>query len=727
VASTSTRPKRARAQRPAAAATQRAITASPPPVDEPQLPRRTFLIQAIVIVVVTFIAHSSSLRNSYAFDDELIILRNIPVQRGLAGLGEVVTSHMFAGYFESIGGDATATNRHWRPVPVLTFAIEQGLFGRALGDEYRAVLTEMREGSGQVGEAETRLNDMTHEVEKANREIAFPRHLGSMVVLLLFLVKCIFPTSPAVAFITTLLFALHPIHSEVVANLKSREEILSLLFILLTGIFVFEWDRTRKRGAMALAMVVITLALLSKEYAVVAPFIFGAALVLVRGRRIGAVLKSTVLPLMIPIAVFLLVRQAFVGGVPPTDLASQDLFLDPFLKLRTGEMEGSILATKIDLIDHYLRLLVFPHPLVSDYSFATFAYQTFASPTFWLSLLIHAALVALTIFAWQRRHILAFAGIWYFGFLVLVQLGATLGERLIYHSSLGFALLLGWAIAKLPWRAEAAPYVLCVVIAVPYGVATFARERAWKDNRTLFLTDVKTVPRNALINGNAGAQIMNEALERAREERQRAKVAMTPADREFIKARAAESLQYLERAVAVHDQYANAWINIGIAHYYREEWEAAGNAFAKAAAITPDNPSLRQYAVNLHMLGMALAKSGDAAKAADMFRRAAGANPNEMRFKTDYATAAFMSLRFAEARKAFEQALALDPKSRAAAQGVAMASGFDRLERATVERPNDPHAFDEFAAQLARNPHPNFAAAAARARDTGARLRARQP
>ena len=724
VASTS---KRSRAQRRAAAReTDRFAAETPAPVLEPPLPPRTFLLQAIAIFVLTFAAHSSSLGNLYAFDDELLILRNVAVQRGIAGLGEILTTHMFAGYFESVGGDASSVNLHYRPVPVSTFAIEQSLFGKTLGDEYRAVLAELQEGSGAVGEAETRLNEMTHAIEAANREIAFERHLvqlllyaGSMVVLLFFLLKYVFPESRWAAFIATLLFALHPIHSEVVANLKSREEILSLLFILVGGIFVFEWDRTRKPGALVLAMVSLLFALLSKEYAVVAPFVFAAALMLLRGRTMGAMLKSVVVPLLLPIAVFLVLRQSIVGSAPPPDLASQDLLIDPFLKLRTGEMEGSILATKIDIVDRYLRLLVFPHPLSSDYSYAAFSYQTFASPPVWLSLLLYAALIALTIVAWRRRHILALAGIVYFGFFFLVQIGATMGERLIYHASLGFALLLGWAIAKLPRPAAA---VLCAAIAIPYGVATFARERMWKDNRTLFLTDVQTMPQSALLNGNAGAQIMNEALERVRE-RQRAKVSLTPADKNFVKGRAAESLRYLDRAVKVHDQYANAWINIGIAHYYREEWAQAGDAFAKAAAITPDHPSLRQYAANLHMLGMALARSGDTAKAAEMFGRAAGASPRDVRFKTDWATAAFLSLRFDEAKTAYEQAYALDPQNRAAAQGVAMATGFERLQRATVERPNDPQAFADLAAQLERNPHPNFAAAAARARETSARLR----
>ncbi len=688
----------------------------------------SFLIQAIVIFVVTFVAHSSSLRNQYAFDDELIILRNIPVQQGISGIGEILTTHVFASYFESVGGEGLAANKHYRPLPIVTFAIEQSLFGRTLGDEYRAVRAEWSNPGAaerRPGELEARLNDVEREIEQANREIAFHRHLiqlllyaGSAVVLLLFMGKCIVPSSAGVAFIATLLFALHPIHTEVVANIKSRDEILSLLFILLTGIFLFEWDRARKRSSMALAMVSLALALLSKEYAVVAPIILGAALMLVRGRKMRAAIVAIV-PLMILVGIYVIARQSFVGGADAGDLASRDIFIDPFLKLRTGEMEGSILATKIDIVDHYLRLLLFPHPLSSDYSYATFAYQTVASPTFLLSLLIHVALIALTLYAWRRRHILAFAGIVYFGFLLLVQIGATMGERLIYHSSIGFALLVGWAIARLP---RPVATLVCVAIAVPYGVASFARDRAWYDNRSLFLTDVQTVPRSAMVNGNAGAEIVNDALERIRD-RQRSNLPLTPTDRDLVKKRTGEALVYLRRAVSIHDRHVGAWTNVGIAHYYREEWEEASKAFARAAAIAPDRPALRQYATNFHMLGTAMARSGDLEAATEMFRRAVAASPADVRLRTDYATSAFMALRFGEARAAFEQARAMDPANPAAARGVAAAAELDRLTRATIDRPNDPQAFDELAALLARNPQPAFAAAAERARATSERLR----
>lgn len=694
----------------------------------PEPLRASFLLQALLLFAVTFAAHWSSLGNHYALDDQLVIQRNVAVLRGISGIGEILTTHVYQSYFEGAGGDAPLANRHYRPLPVLVYAIEQSLFGRTLGDEYRALREEWNgASSAEPGTLEKRMVEMERQIDRTNLDIAFERHFlhlflyaVAMVVMFVFLARCIFPGAPLAAFIATVLYALHPIHTEVVANLKSLDEILSLLFILATGIFVFEWDRARRPLWIGLAMVSVTLALLSKEYAVLAPAMIGAALMLVRGRRFRPAVWAVV-PLIVPVVLYLVVRHEVIGTVSPSEAGQVDLIVDPFLKLRTGEAEGSILATKIDMTDHNLRLLAWPHPLAADYSYAAFAYRTFLSPQVWVSLLVHAALAALTFLAWRRRHVLAFAGIVFFGFTVLVQVGASLGERLAFHSSLGFAILLGWAIAKLPRPAALA---VCVALAVPYGVLSHLRHPAWKDDRTLFLTDVKTVPKATLANAKAGSAILNEALDRFAE-RNRQKRSLSPADREFVRARAAAALVYLRRSVEIHPTYAAAWTSIGIAHYYREELEAAGNAFARAAEIDPGIPALRLYAANFHLLGSALAGKGDLDGAREMFRRAAAATPGDVRHQSAYGATAFMTLRFAEARAAFEKAVTLDPSSPRAVQGLTAAGAYERVTQATIERPNDPQAFAELAAALERNPQRRFAEAARKARETEARLRAR--
>lgn len=697
-----------------------------PPVVDPSQSGKALLLQALVIVAITFAAHWSSLGNQYALDDQLILQRNVHVLRGIRGIGEIFTTHVYQSYFEGISGEAPPMNRHYRPLAVSTFAIEQSLFGPTLGDEYLAARQEAASPTSDPGVAEKRLVEVERQIDAVNASIAFERHLvqlllyaGAMVVLLLFLSRCIFPQNPWAAFIATVVFALHPIHTEVVANLKGRDEILSILFLSATGIFVFEWDRTRRPLAMGLAIASITLGLLSKEYAVLAPPILGAALMLVRRRTFRQVLTSTVVPLVVPVALFMMLRQEMLGTAPTAGQAAFDLIVDPFLKIRTGEAQGSIAATKIDMMDQNLRLLFVPHPLAADYSYAAFSYRTFGAWQVWASLLAHAVIAALTLLAWRRRHVLAFAGIVYLGFTILVQIGAVLGDRLAFHPSLGFAVLLGWVIALLPRPAALA---VCALIAVPYGVLSYQRDAAWKDDRTLFATDVKTVPDSTLVRAKAGSALLNEGLDRVAQ-RSRENQPLSPADRQFVRERAAAALVHLRRSVEINPAYAGAWISIGTAHYYREEWGPSGDAFARAAEIDPGHPALSRYAANFHLLGATLAKNGDLAGANEMFGRASAAAPGDLRYQMTYGATALSLLKFAEARKAFERAVEVDSTNGPARQGLTAAIAYDKLTQATVERPNDPQAFEDLAAALERYPQPAFAAEAARMRAKAAELR----
>src|SRR5207247_11319924 len=114
------------------------------------------------------------------------------------------------------------------PLSMVTFAVEQGLFG-------------------------------THPAVS---------HLINVVIYCLLIVlifrlldEHFFKEKPGMAFLVTLMFAIHPVHTEVVANLKSRDELLALLFLVLSVELFF-------RHALVLSLIAFFLALLSKESAI---------------------------------------------------------------------------------------------------------------------------------------------------------------------------------------------------------------------------------------------------------------------------------------------------------------------------------------------------------------------------------------------------------------------------------------------------------------------------
>src|SRR5439155_22255608 len=93
-------------------------------------------------------------------------------------------------------------------------------------------------------------------------------YILSVVFLLHLLREHILPESPYTAFVASVIFLAHPLHTEVIANVKSRDEILSFLFIVLTFIALCRSRQTKRSSHLASGLFSYFLALLSKEYAV---------------------------------------------------------------------------------------------------------------------------------------------------------------------------------------------------------------------------------------------------------------------------------------------------------------------------------------------------------------------------------------------------------------------------------------------------------------------------
>ena len=676
----------------------------------------TFAWRAAILVAAVLLAYASSLDNRYALDDDLVFARNVVVQRGVDGLFEIFTRDSYAGFYETMNAAPQLAGGRYRPLALATFAIEQTLFGVTLGDRYRA-----------LGDPIARMDLIENEMETANLALAPLRHVvsvllyaASLVILLLLLEQHLLRDTPLVAFVATILFALHPVHTEVVANVKSRDEILSLLFIALTLLFACRYSEERRRNSFRLAIVFFALALLSKEYAVVLPLVLVVILVIVKKRPIAAVAREWLPSLGAVLVVYAVVRRIAAGVATPAAIEHQDLLNDPFLPLRLGEASGDVLATKISILLHYLRLLVWPHPLSADYSYATFPFADWNNGRVWLSIAVHGVLLAATYIAWRRRHVLAIAGVVYFAFLFPVSnlpydIGATLGERLVYHASLGFAVACAWILVT-AIRSRAAVFAVTAAIALTFGTLTFLRGRDWYDDTTLFLHDVKVVPKSALANGNAGGYLMEDALRLVRARRQ-AQQTPSPADVRFIREKTDRARPYLETALTIHPRFANTWVNLGLLHWTREEYDDAADAWEHAAAILPSHPILFRYGTNFRAMANVAAQRGDLESAIAFYGRAIRVQPGDTSLLRDLAGSNFVAMHFAASRAAFDRLLAVDPANPDARRGRNAAAGLEELERAAVAPGATREQIERYAAALESNTHPAFRQRAASLRN----------
>jgi hypothetical protein len=223
-----------------------------------------FKLQAIVVALLAFVIYFNSFQNEFAHDDGIVIVKNEYVLEGFAGIPNIFSKDAYDSYYRQLNTTNQLKGGRFRPLSIVTFAIEQEFFGAVPVEKADSVVRQSV-AYGVAGPGQEKLVRNMHVRHFFN----VLWYMLSVVVLLYFLRYIIFKNNPLMAFVAAIIFTAHPIHTEVVANVKSRDEIMSLLFMCLTFIFAFKYEDDKKNpGHLVAALASYLLAFLSKEYAI---------------------------------------------------------------------------------------------------------------------------------------------------------------------------------------------------------------------------------------------------------------------------------------------------------------------------------------------------------------------------------------------------------------------------------------------------------------------------
>ncbi|MBN8701891.1 MAG: tetratricopeptide repeat protein [Bacteroidetes bacterium] len=634
----------------------------------------TFIYQAVLISIIGYVFYQNSFENEYALDDGIVIVQNEFVQGGADSIWGIFTNDAYTSFYRQMGSSQQLSGGRYRPLSIVTFAIEQELFTDSMSlDEtpYAPVKKGFKIPSKKL-QASIGV-DENGKPKDYNMHLAHIRHKVNVflyifcaVLLLYFLRFFLFQKVPDIAFLSALLFLTHPIHTEAISNVKSRDEIMSLIFITLTFMSVFKYFDTKKILYILLGGISFFLALLSKEYAVTLIALIPIALYVFRKATwTNAII--TMLPYFAVLIMYMSIRVNIVGA---STIENPEVLNNPYLYAKKSQK----LPTKISTASNYFKLLVFPHPLSSDYSYNQIPYKSWSHWSVWLSLLLHGAIIYYGFKYVRMRHPLGFAIMFYLAFLamianILMDIGATMGERLIFHSSLGFVIAASYLLIYLIHKISSAgkvvqtivlsAFLLCVTSL--YAIKSWERNFDWKNDKTLFIKDVEIVPNSVLVNGNAGARCIDLA--------DTAKVEKNRLDLLY------KGISYLDKATRIHPKYVNGFLNLGLANYKLKNLEASDAAWARARQLFPTNPYLRKFTPLLaqEFLNRAFKKAekGDLKGAlADMQKAVQNdsGNPNHWY----HLGGAHYSLgEIDKAREAWTQCLKIDPKNVEAQKGLA--------------------------------------------------------
>lgn len=611
----------------------------------------SFNFRALLLLVIGIVLYANSVQNEYALDDGIVIGKNAYVQNGFGGIKKIMTTDAYESYYEQMNAKQQLSGGRYRPLSIVTFAIEQQLFGEK-------AKPKTNQPSGDT--FSTQLSGLRHTINVL-------LYILSVIALFYFLLEFIFYDHPDVAFLTALIFLIHPMHTEVVANVKSRDEILSFLFIVLTFISAFRYQRDKKAKHVIWGLCFYFLALLSKEYAVTLVILIPMLLYIMFGDFKKALLATV--PYIVVMLIYMAIRYSIVGKGATVE--NTDVLNNPYMFASRPEKW----ATKIEVLDHYLRLLFAPYPLSSDYSYSTIPYVNFGNAKVWLSIIIHLSMIVATVVLFFKRNIISFALAFYLLHLFLVSnlvmdIGATMGERLVYHSSFGFAMCIAIFIDWLMRNVQdekahkSALIGITAVLAIACAIIVIPRNADWKNDNTLFIHDADVVPNSALVNGNAGKAYvdLSEMPENKAQEKELIEKAMV----------------HLGRAIAVHKQYVNGYLNLGVCYFKLKDYDKAKENWDKVAQIFPNNPYLKR---NMPLLGTAYMNEAfaiggkDPQKATALLEKAVICDPSNPELWYNLGGASYTMGNYQRAREAWNQTLLLKPDYEQAKQGLGAIQG----------------------------------------------------
>ncbi len=406
--------------------------------------------------------------------------------------------------------------------------------------------------------------------------------------LLLFIVLMKYlPGSPILPFIIALLYVAHPIHTEVVCSIKSLDEILCFLFFLVSLYFIQAYLKSRKLPHLVAAAAGFFFSFISKESGITFLAVIPLLLFYVKADKKDIIRISGIL--FVVVLLVFGIRALILTGPDTNPLSDADNIMAGSKDFLTQR------ATAIYLLGKYILLLVFPHPLVSDYSIQQIMLIEPGSVFFILSLLFITGCFIYALRAMLKREWLGFAILFFFITISVTSNifflgGSHFAERFLYTPSLGFCMALGLLLNqyidttnKNAQRLTSRPLLLSAVVLIVllYSIKIITQNPVWKDNISLFEHGVKTSPKSYRMHISLAQDLSDEKYVKQ----------FPPAIREKLYQRAIDEA----KTSLIYYRDIDAYDMIGNIFYITNRYDSALYYYQQGLKLVPDYESLNYH------------------------------------------------------------------------------------------------------------------------------------
>ncbi len=501
----------------------------------------------LVVLVVACVQYANTISYDYAWDDKLIITANEYTLRGVRALPDIFSKRVSIPY-----------KSEYRPVPQALHAIEYQLF----------------RGSPHAGHA---FNVLWYSL--------------TCVMVFAFVRFTFARMDPLYAFAVALLFTVHPLHVEVVANIKGRDEILALFFGLSGIILLVKAIEQARWLPLVGGVLCFAVACLSKSNAVtLLPLVPLVAWYRGKDSRVsGRVVLSAGAVAVCCVGLVLVIRH--VQNAVSSDLAvhlNSTVLNNIFLWSAHTE---TIVPTALVIIARYAWLFVYPHPLLHLYGYNQIPLSRWRDPVTWLVIAGLLGLVLVIVKGLPRKSPVAF-GLVAFALTYSVYSNLfffapdTMADRYMFFPSVGIAIAVVYGIFRLAspdmrplasQRARGLSVMGALTLAVAgFFATTLVANRDWQNDATLINNRIRYMKDSAAAQAIYGHQLNKESSEMP-----------TP---QLRMERKAAAMQAFARAIEIYPDFDAAWIAIGRLFGERGMYDKAELAFLRAQSLQPLSP-----------------------------------------------------------------------------------------------------------------------------------------
>ena len=528
-----------------------------------------------ILIIIPFLVYLNCLHNDFVYDDFHLVSKN----QGIRGLHNIP---FIFGLKERVGS--------YRPVRMASYALDY-FINQHLWSHFEALI-------GRYDGYDWGLNPFGYHFSNLFYHL--------ITVLLVLLVVKTLTGNLLVSFWAALLFSIHPVHTESVAYISGRRDILSTLFYLLGFYSFISYRASSKWGYIILFLLCYLLALGSKEMAVTLPLLC-FCYDIVRYLQVESAKRqlSSFKNIFMALKEVVITHRYFYS--PMLIAAAYFTYYKVWLKSpsqRHSFYGGSIylnFLTVFKVMIHYLKLMFYPINLTVDYSYNGFpvASSLFEPATFSAVLILIFILYGL----WRLLFtfpLLSFGILWWFLTLLPVCQIFThhelLAEHYLYLPSVGFfmcvALILTKGVEAGKWRTVAS--ISLGVVIVLFAARTLCRNQDWRDGVSLWEKTVKVVPNCVRAHNNLGVWYYKQGSYQKAVESHQTALRLNPDSADsynnlgnvyLMRGLYGEAENHYRRAIQIDPDYEKAYSNLGMVYIKAKRYEEAKTPLKEAVRL----------------------------------------------------------------------------------------------------------------------------------------------